>query len=174
MLKDKRPLSRDCCQEKRETMASDPRTPDNVPAREEPGHEEPRKPGASGASGGAVVPEGKTGKEKGKAGKEEPKRPEPADRDVEEKPRITRAGMIWTATVAGLILLVLLIIFIAQNQDQVTLRYFALEGRVNLGLALFIAAVGGGLLTAIAGAARIIQLRAVAHKDRKRKRNQTR
>ncbi len=158
-------------------MASDPRTPDNVPAREESGREEPGKPGtssASGASGGAVVPEGKAGKEKGRAGKEEPKRPEPAGRDVEEKPRITRAGMIWTATVAGLILLVLLIIFIAQNQDQVTLRYFALEGRVNLGLALFIAAVGGGLLTAIAGAARIIQLRAVAHKDRKRKRNQTR
>ncbi|NMR28424.1 LapA family protein [Crystallibacter degradans] len=164
-------------------MASDPRTPDNVPARDESGHEEPGKPGASGtssrgtvpgASGGAVVPKGKAGKEKGRAGTEEPKQPEPADRDVEEKPRITRAGMIWTATVAGLILLVLLIIFIAQNQDQVTLRYFALEGRVNLGLALFIAAVGGGLLTAVAGAARIIQLRAVAHKDRKRKRNQTR
>lgn len=149
-------------------MASDPRTPDDVPARDESGHEEPGKPDASG---GAVAPKGK---EKGRAGTEEPKRPEPADRDVEEKPRITRAGMIWTATVAGLILLVLLIIFIAQNQDQVTLRYFALEGRVNLGLALFIAAVGGGLLTAIAGAARIIQLRAVAHKDRKRKRNQTR
>jgi uncharacterized integral membrane protein len=157
-------------------MASDPRTPDNIPAGEESRHEEPGKPGASGtsgASGGAVAPRGK----KDIAGKEEPQRPEPVDRELEEKPRITRAGMIWTATVAGLILLVLLIIFIAQNQDQVTLRYFGLEGRVNLGLALFIAAVGGGLLTAIAGAARIIQLRAVAHKDRKgrnRKRNQSR
>ena len=174
MLKDKRPLSRDCCQEKRETMASDPRTPDNVPARDEPGHEEPGLPGASGASSSAVVPKGKTGKEKGQAETEEPRRPAPADRDVEDKPRITRAGMIWTATVAGLILLVLLIIFIAQNQDQVTLRYFGFEGAVNLGLALFIAAVGGGLLTAMAGAARIIQLRAFAHKDRKRKRDQTR
>jgi len=154
-------------------MASDPRTPDNVPAREEPGHEEPAKPGATGASGGAVVPKGKTGKE-GRAGTEEPRLPAPADRDVEDKPRITRAGMIWTATVAGLILLVLLIVFIAQNQDQVTLRYFGFEGAVNLGLALFIAAVGGGLLTAMAGAARIIQLRAIAHKDRKRKRDQTR
>ena len=152
-------------------MASDPRTPDNVPAREESGHETPGKPGASD---GAVVPKGKNGKETGKAGKEESRRPAPADKDIEDKPRITRAGMIWTATVAGLILLVLLIIFIAQNQDQVTLRYFGFEGTVNLGLALFIAAVGGGLLTAMAGAARIIQLRAVAHKDRKRKRNQTR
>jgi uncharacterized integral membrane protein len=62
---------------------------------------------------------------------------------------------------------VLLIIFIAQNQDQVTLRYFTYEGQVNLGLALFIAAVAGGLLIAAVGAARVIQLRATARKDRK-------
>ncbi len=146
-------------------MASAPRTPDHLPPRKDSGHEDPAKSGTP--SGGTVVPEGDAGKDEGK-------RPEPVDRDIEGKPRVTRAGMIWTATVAGLILLVLLIIFIAQNQDQVTLRYFGLEGLVNLGLALFIAAVGGGLLTAIAGATRIIQLRSNAHKNRKdrnRKRN---
>lgn len=139
-------------------MASAARPPDDLPSREDSGHKDPIKPGTP--SGRAVAPEGN-------AGKKEHKRPEPADRDIEDKPQVTRAGMIWTATVAGLILLVLLIIFIAQNQDQVTLRYFGLEGIVNLGLALFIAAVGGGLLTAMAGAARIIQLRSNAHKNRK-------
>ncbi|KUM31466.1 hypothetical protein AQ436_15100 [Arthrobacter sp. EpRS66] len=80
---------------------------------------------------------------------------------------MTKLGRIWTATVLGIIVLILLIIFIAQNQDQVTLRYFAYEGQVNLGLALFIAAIGGALVVAIAGVARVIQLRATAKKKRK-------
>ncbi|MGW6173606.1 lipopolysaccharide assembly protein LapA domain-containing protein [Arthrobacter sp. NPDC055138] len=78
----------------------------------------------------------------------------------------TRLGMIWTAVVIALILLVLLIIFIAQNQDQVLLRYFGFEGQVGLGLALFIAAVAGGIVVAAAGAARIIQLRLRDRKTR--------
>jgi lipopolysaccharide assembly protein A len=82
----------------------------------------------------------------------------------------TRLGMIWTAVVIALILLVLLIIFIAQNQDQVLLRYFGFEGQVGLGLALFIAAVAGGIVVAAAGAARIIQLR---YRDRKIRKNGT-
>ncbi|MCW4466596.1 lipopolysaccharide assembly protein LapA domain-containing protein [Glutamicibacter sp. MNS18] len=86
---------------------------------------------------------------------------------VDSSKQVTRAGMVWTATVAGLLMLVLLIIFIVQNQDQVTLRYFGLSGQVSLGLALFIAAVGGGILAAIAGAVRIIQLRTMARKSRK-------
>jgi uncharacterized integral membrane protein len=76
--------------------------------------------------------------------------------------------MIWTATVVALILLVLLIIFVAQNQDQVMLRYFGFEGQVALGLALFVAAVAGGLVVAAAGAARIIQLR---YRDRRIRKN---
>jgi uncharacterized integral membrane protein len=67
--------------------------------------------------------------------------------------------MIWTSVVVALLLLVLLIVFIAQNQDQVLLRYFGFEGQVALGLALFVASVAGGIFVAAAGAARIIQLR---------------
>lgn len=87
--------------------------------------------------------------------------------ESKEKLPVTKLGRIWTATVLGIIVLILLIIFIAQNQDQVTLRYFAYEGQVNLGLALFIAAIGGALVVAIAGVARVIQLRATAKKKRK-------
>ena len=72
---------------------------------------------------------------------------------------VTRAGMAWAATVAALILLVFLIIFIVQNQDDITVRFIGLEGRIASGIALFIAAVGGGVLVAVAGAARILQLR---------------
>lgn len=93
----------------------------------------------------------------------------PVDKDLgtPSKSSVTRIGMIWVATVVGLILLVLLIVFIAQNQDQVTLHYFGFTGQVNLGLALFIASVAGGLVTAVAAASRIVQLRAKSNKQRK-------
>jgi uncharacterized integral membrane protein len=84
---------------------------------------------------------------------------------VEER-HVTRAGMVWAAVATALAVMVLLIVFILQNQDYVHVRYFGLEGAVPLGIALFIAAVGGGILVAVAGAARIIQLRAAAHRRR--------
>jgi uncharacterized integral membrane protein len=80
--------------------------------------------------------------------------------------RVTRAGVVWGAVVAALVLLILLIIFILQNQDQVAVKYLGLEGSVSLGMALFIASVTGGVLVAIAGGARILQLRSNAHRAR--------
>lgn len=83
-----------------------------------------------------------------------------------QEQRVTRAGMVWAAVSTALAVMVLLIVFILQNQDYVKVRFIGLEGDVSLGVALFIAAVGGGILVAVAGAARIIQLRAVAHRRR--------
>jgi uncharacterized integral membrane protein len=79
---------------------------------------------------------------------------------------VTRAGMVWVAVASALVVLILLIVFILQNQDYVQVKFFGLQGAVALGIALFIAAVGGGVLVAIAGAARIIQLRLAAHRQR--------
>jgi uncharacterized integral membrane protein len=73
---------------------------------------------------------------------------------------------VWAAVVAALVVLILLIIFILQNQDQVVVRYLGLEGMVPLGMALFIASVTGGVLVAMAGGARILQLRRNAHRAR--------
>lgn len=84
-------------------------------------------------------------------------------------PRTTRTGMLWAATIGALVLLILLIIFIAQNQHTVPLHYFAFDGTVSLGLALFIAAVLGGVLVAIVAAARIIKLRLQARSGDRRK-----
>ncbi|WP_395404322.1 lipopolysaccharide assembly LapA domain-containing protein [Arthrobacter sp. UC242_113] len=85
---------------------------------------------------------------------------------AEPERQVTRAGMIWAAVASALVVLVLLIIFILQNQELVQVKFFGLEGAVSLGMSLFIAAVGGGVLVAMAGAARIIQLRAAAHRRR--------
>ncbi|MFC9354837.1 lipopolysaccharide assembly LapA domain-containing protein [Arthrobacter sp. NPDC057013] len=90
----------------------------------------------------------------------------PQPRVAEPERRVTRAGMIWVAVASALVVLVLLIIFILQNQELVQVKFFGLEGAVSLGMSLFIAAVGGGVLVAMAGAARIIQLRAAAHRRR--------
>ncbi|MGX1162850.1 putative integral membrane protein [Arthrobacter sp. SLBN-100] len=92
--------------------------------------------------------------------------PSTAVRPGADQPRVTRAGVVWAAVVAALVLLILLIIFILQNQEQVAVRYFALEGFVPLGMALFIASVAGGVLVAVAGGARILQLRRNAHRSR--------
>ena len=89
----------------------------------------------------------------------------PAARNEPKRP-VTRAGMIWAAVASALVVLVLLIVFILQNQELVKVKFFGLQGAVALGIALFIAAVGGGVLVAMAGAARIIQLRAAEHRRR--------
>ena len=91
-----------------------------------------------------------------------PEAPAPAP----ETRQVTRAGMVWAAVASALVVLILLIAFILQNQEYVQVKFFGLQGSVPLGIALFIAAVGGGVLVAIAGAARIIQLRLAAHRAR--------
>ncbi|MDP9935978.1 lipopolysaccharide assembly LapA domain-containing protein [Paenarthrobacter nicotinovorans] len=81
--------------------------------------------------------------------------------------RPTRTAALWVAVAVGLVVLVMLIIFFVQNQDMTTVRFFGLEGTLALGTTLFIAAVGGGVLVALAGGARILQLRIADHRRRK-------
>ncbi|BCT74750.1 hypothetical protein SCMU_05920 [Sinomonas cyclohexanicum] len=75
--------------------------------------------------------------------------------------------MVWAAIVVALLALVLLIIFILQNQQPARVLFLGMEGTVTLGMALLMAAVGGGILVAAAGAARIVQLLSNAHRSRK-------
>ncbi len=96
-----------------------------------------------------------------------PVAPAPVPVPAPESRQVTRAGMVWAAVACALVVLILLIAFILQNQEYVQVKFFGLEGSVPLGIALFIAAVGGGVLVAIAGAARIIQLRLAAHRVRR-------
>ena len=100
-------------------------------------------------------------------GAETPRAETPETSVPAPEPRhVTRAGMVWAAVACALVVLILLIAFILQNQEYVQVKFFGLAGAVPLGIALFIAAVGGGVLVAIAGAARIIQLRLAAHRQR--------
>lgn len=82
-------------------------------------------------------------------------------------PRFTRASAAWLATAVALLLLVLLIVFILQNSTKVEIEFLGLDGTIPLGMALLIAAVGGGVVVAIAGVARVTQLRLGARRMRR-------
>ena len=81
--------------------------------------------------------------------------------------RPTRASAAWVATGVALLLLIVLIIFILQNLAKVEVHFLGLSGTVPLGVALLIAAVGGGVVVAIAGATRVTQLRMNARRFRR-------
>ena len=99
---------------------------------------------------------------------EVPAPPEFHDASANGAPRLTRAGAAWAATAAALLLLVMLIVFILQNSTHVDVQYLGFSGTLPLGMALLIAAVGGGVLVAIAGVARVTQLRMNARRTRRR------
>lgn len=82
-------------------------------------------------------------------------------------PRFTRASAAWVGTAAALLLLILLIVFMLQNTRPVQVHFFGLAGSLPLGMALLIAAVGGGVVVAIAGVARVTQLRMNARQTRR-------
>lgn len=81
--------------------------------------------------------------------------------------RFTRVSAAWVATSVALLLLVLLIVFMLQNTTKVEVQFFGWSGTIPLGLALLIAAVGGGVVVAIAGVGRVTQLRINARRTRK-------
>jgi uncharacterized integral membrane protein len=58
-----------------------------------------------------------------------------------------------------LVLIVLLIIFIAENSGSVTVSFLGAHGKISLGLAMLIAAVVGAVVTLLVGTTRILQLR---------------
>ena len=81
--------------------------------------------------------------------------------------RGSRTSGIWLAVVASGIILVLLIIFIAQNTDPASIRFLGWEGRTPLAVALLIATVAGLFLAAVAGSLRILQLRRRVRRDKR-------
>jgi uncharacterized integral membrane protein len=82
--------------------------------------------------------------------------------------RRTRIGDIWVAAALFAVVLLLLLIFILENSQRVSIGYLGAHGHLPLGVALLLAAVLGILLVVIPGTARIIQLRIVAHRHRRR------
>ena len=81
--------------------------------------------------------------------------------------RRTRISGIRTALIAGVLALIVLVIFIAQNAQAVKLSFLGAQVRLSVGVALLLAAIAGGLLMAAAGTARITELRRAIHRTRR-------
>jgi uncharacterized integral membrane protein len=82
-----------------------------------------------------------------------------------ETVRFTKAAAVWSALAVGMLILIVLLIFIAQNTTQASFTFLAAHWNLPLGVAILLAAVSGGLITVLAGTARIFQLRRAAKKD---------
>jgi uncharacterized integral membrane protein len=79
--------------------------------------------------------------------------------------KFTRTASVWTSLTAGFLILIVLLIFITQNTGSATLAFLGWRWTLPLGVAILLAAVGGGLITVAAGTARIFQLRRAAKKN---------
>ncbi|MGB2921735.1 MAG: lipopolysaccharide assembly LapA domain-containing protein [Mycobacterium sp.] len=76
--------------------------------------------------------------------------------------KFTRAAAMWVSLILGFLVLIVLLIFIAQNTDSAEFAFLGWHWSLPLGVAILFAAVAGGLLTVAVGAVRIHQLRRAA------------
>lgn len=82
--------------------------------------------------------------------------------------RRTRTGGVWVAMGASAVVLLLLLIFILENQRHVDIGFFGAHASLPIGVAMLLAAVGGALVVIIPGTGRIIQLRLTARRHRRK------
>lgn len=141
----------------------DPRVPGGAPPQQgDPtlpgGHGEPGAPaGADPVRGGG--PGAAPGPDAGPESAGPEQRPTPAGFDDRGRVRRTRVSGVWIGLILIAVLLILLIIFIAQNSQSVSIHFLGFNGHISAGLALLIAGVAGLLIAAVPGSIRIFQLR---------------
>jgi uncharacterized integral membrane protein len=81
--------------------------------------------------------------------------------------RRSRTSRTWLGLNGSGLVLVLLIIFIAQNTQRVQVTFLGWSWHAPLAVALLIAAAAAIIVTAIAGTLRIVQLRRRVRRDKK-------
>jgi uncharacterized integral membrane protein len=89
------------------------------------------------------------------------------DQPHDDPLRGSRTSGFWAAVVALGVVLLLLIIFIAQNTRETTVSFLGWDGEVPVAVALLIATAGGLFLATVAGSLRILQLRRRVRRDRR-------
>jgi uncharacterized integral membrane protein len=79
----------------------------------------------------------------------------------------SRTSAALVGVCAGVVVLILMIVFIAQNTDNVRIAFFGFEGQLPLALALLIAGVAGAIIAMAVAGARILQLRKMVRRGRR-------
>jgi uncharacterized integral membrane protein len=75
---------------------------------------------------------------------------------------------VWVALAIGVVLLILLIVFLAENEHQVEISFLGASFSLPLGVALLAAAVCGSVVTLLVGGTRMVQLRREIRRQRRR------
>ncbi|MEE1619472.1 LapA family protein [Brachybacterium sp. J153] len=119
---------------------------------------------APAAPPSAVAP---TSSPTGRRAAPRPDAPEP----VVEEPVDTSGGGktagMWIGLILGAVVLVLLLIFVIQNNVTARFQYFGAEFDLPLGVAMLLAAIAGALVMALVGSVRMIQMSWTIRKLRK-------
>ena len=96
------------------------------------------------------------------SGSDHSSQPDPAISQVsggKHRHRPTRVSSAWVSLAAGIVLLVIVLVFILENLKTVQVGFFGATWRVPLAIDLLLAAVLGALIVFTAGSLRIVQLR---------------
>ena len=91
--------------------------------------------------------------------------PPPGDDPRLVVPR-TRTSAAYSGVAVGLLVLVIIVIFIAQNLGDASVHFFTLRFRMPIGLLALASVVAGGLLVLLISAARLAQMRLMARRHR--------
>jgi uncharacterized integral membrane protein len=79
----------------------------------------------------------------------------------------TRISSAWTLLAAGLLLVLLMLVFILQNGQPQAMEFLWFDFSLPVGAAMLLAAVLGGLLVILLGATRLLQVRLAARRHRR-------
>lgn len=132
----------------RTPASSDPLRPDPAPG------DEPRPPAADASAADRPAP-----------GREPAVRPQTAtDPALDGHQKQGVSGAAWTALILGLLILILLLVFILQNNVPADFNYLGWQFSLPLGVAMLLAAVAGALIMGLVGSVRLFKL---GHRVRK-------
>ncbi|WP_422116775.1 lipopolysaccharide assembly protein LapA domain-containing protein [Brachybacterium sp. UNK5269] len=133
------------------TASDDPTRPTGSPTADAP---------LTGAPGPA--PQRPADPTTGRRAAERPSAPSPAEQTSEPATEPATGGGktagLWIALILGAIVLVLLLIFVIQNDQSARFMYFSAEFDLPLGVAMLLAAIAGALVMALVGSVRMIQM----------------
>lgn len=132
----------------RTPASSDPHRPDPAPG------DDPRMPATDTSPADRPAP-----------GREPAVRPQTAtDPALDEHQKQGVSGAAWTALILGLLILILLLVFILQNNVPADFNYLGWQFSLPLGVAMLLAAVAGALIMGLVGSVRLFKL---GHRVRK-------
>lgn len=93
--------------------------------------------------------------------------PEKRSKPVKPEVKKTLAGGTWAALIIGALLLIALLVFILQNQQQVELNLLSWTFQFPAGIGYLFSAITGALIMALVGGVRMLELRHQVRKQRR-------